>query len=138
MRRSVLVTEAIENSFTLLDINNLSPAARKKILFSVVDAIKKMHQNHFMHNDIRLRNILTEGENIIFLRLSKGRIYPWMLRLFENKRRIKDCALLYEDLKNIVSKTIALRAYKRNIGLANAQKNTRNHKKQISKILSYY
>lgn len=94
---------------------------------------RKMHENNFMHNDLKWRNILINGEGrLFFIDCPCGKFW---LRPFREYRIIKDLACIDKIAKHKLSRTHRLRFY---LKYKAQQRLQARDKCQIRRILAFF
>ncbi len=96
---------------------------------------RALHNQHFIHNDLKWRNILISlqpSANVYFIDCPVGRKrYGWQ----RHRGIIKDLACLDKKSKYILSRSQRLRFYKQ---YCQCGKLTKYHKRQIKKVLQFF
>lgn len=96
-------------------------------------AVRTMHDNHFIHVDLKWRNLLVDAQGkVFFIDCPSGGF--WYGPLFW-RRVIKDLACLDEVAREHLSRTQRLRFYLRYV---QRRRMTPRDKKQIRRILAYF
>lgn len=141
--RGVLITEGVENSYSLLQIVQKFPEQFKNsdwcknIADQVVEITKKMHSSNFCHNDYHFRNILVKdfdtNPKVFLIDCPKG---MFMRFPFANNRKEKDLACLYKKCARFgISPKIMLRFYKKYEDIA---KLSNADKQRITRVSKRY
>ncbi|MBN1140336.1 MAG: heptose kinase [Deltaproteobacteria bacterium] len=136
-RRAVLVTREIPQTVTLLEALAQPSGSRSLVqgtLKNLAGIVRRLHDNGFVHNDLRLRNVLIQGERLFLIDCPNG-MKLGHVPFFFRRRKIKDLALLYEDAKGVLSGTQMVRFYLLYTGKG---KLDRKDKETIRAIRSYY
>jgi len=107
-----------------------------KVSHQLADVARKMHQNHFAHNDFKWRNIMVDLKSdypsVYLIDCPAG--MKWY-RPFMEHRIIKDLACLDKRAKYHLSKTQRLAYYK---DYAQCSKLTAKDKKRLRKIVAFF
>jgi serine/threonine-protein kinase RIO1 len=138
-RRAVLVTREIPRAATLLELLSAPPSARPVVDFNgltekLADIVRRIHDSGFVHNDLRMRNILVQNGRLFLIDSPNGMVLRHV-PFFLQHRKIKDLALLFEDARRVCSAPRMLRFF---LLYARADRLEEKHKKIIRRILSYY
>ena len=140
-KRGALITAELKNTTDMAALAiNRSPLLKKRdwvrqVSLQVSDFTKKMHNNGFVHYDLKWRNILvTFGQNpqVFFIDCPTGR--KWFGPVLR-RGIIKDLACLDKDAKQQLSRTARLWFYKSYSG---HEKLTKADKLLIKKVLAFF
>ena len=140
--KGILITEKLENVYSLADltVSNKKMFDNKKWFDSIIIQLaaytKTLHDNNFIHNDLKWRNILvtldTNDPKVYFIDCPCGSI---KFGPFLSRGKIKDLACLDKVAKYVLDNKIRLKFYKQYLGV---DKLTKKDKKNIIKILKFF
>lgn len=138
-RRAVLVTREVPRSRTLLEVLSAHPAPGssfdiENLLKKLSDIVRKLHDSGFIHNDLRMRNVMVQDERLLMFDCPNGMVLRHV-PFFFRRRKIKDLALLFEDAKHLCSAPQMLRFFLR---YAQTNRLDEKHKKTIRQVVRYY
>lgn len=116
--KGVLITEEVVKTRNLAEIAQQHPKLfkqqewRAKVLGIVADYVGRLHRNHFIHTDLKLRNILVSGNvqkpAVYFFDMPAGKkLQGWAYR----RGVKKDLAILNKSAAPYFSQTERLRFY---------------------------
>jgi len=140
--KGFLITEQLEGVYSLVDVVESHKELLKnknwlnKIIKQLASYTKKIHDNNFIHNDLKWRNILVtldlDNPKLYFIDCPCGskRFGPLLAR-----GKIKDLACLDKVAKYTLNNKDRLKFYKQYIG---KNKLSYEDKKQIMKILKFF
>ncbi len=138
--KGILVTEEISGAIDLQEISQKSNLLsdvfyRRQLLKKIAEITATLHNNKFIHNDLKWRNILISNASDPEVFLIDCPLGRKMFGPFLAHGVIKDLACLDKVGKSILSRTDRLRFYKhyRKISLLDDK-----DKQQISKVVSYF
>ncbi len=140
-KQGMLVTEELLNTQDLAAVasENLAYLKDRKWLMRVMQQVAEytrcLHQNNFIHTDLKWRNILitcSEHPKVYFIDCPLGKKTT---RLFLSRGKIKDLACLDKKAKYHLSKTMRLRFYFQYAGIKRLMP---QDKKTIGKILKFF
>lgn len=144
-QKGAMVTEEIKQTHDLKSLaENHSPLLKNSqwiaaVSHQIADYTRRLHAHHFVHNDLKWRNILvSQGDNpqVYLIDCPSGMFWPGkLLTPFRNYRIIKDLACLDKVAKYQLRKSQRLAFYK---DYCQCQKLTREHKQQLRKILHFF
>jgi len=140
--KGFLITEQLEGVHSLADLATTHKELFKnqiwlnKIIKQLASYTKKLHDNNFIHNDLKWRNIL------VTLDINDPKVYfidcPCGSKKFRpllTRGKIKDLACLDKVAKYILDNKIRLKFYKQYLG---KNKLSSEDKKQIMKISKFF
>jgi len=138
-RRAILVTRGIPRAATLLELLSARPTTGPAADFNglaekLADIVHRIHDSGFVHNDLRMRNVLVQDDRLFLIDSPNGMVLRHV-PFFLQRRKIKDLALLFEDAKRVCSAALMLRFF---LLYARAGRLEKKHKKIIRRIVSYY
>ena len=137
-RKAVLVTREVPRATTLLDILSAQPApgsaATAGLLEKLSAILRKLHDAGFIHNDLRMRNVMVQDNRLLLFDCPNGMVLRHV-PVFSQRRKIKDLALLFEDARNLCSAPQMLRFF---LHYAQADRLDEKHKKTIRQVIHYY
>jgi len=140
-KRGVLVTQHLENTIDLQTLSRTSPetlkniAWLKQILQQVATHTRQLHNHHFIHNDLKWRNILVtlnDTPSVYFFDCPLGT--HWWGPFFKH-RQIKDLACLDKVAKNCLTQSQRLLFFKQ---YRQIESLTSTDKKMMRKILTFF
>ncbi|WP_448218814.1 lipopolysaccharide kinase InaA family protein [Endozoicomonas sp. 2B-B] len=141
MTRGALITREVENTWNLKmlvdqDLPQLYSRQWMGIVISqVAAATRKLHENNFIHTDLKWRNILvTKTENPVIALIdcpAGAQMSGWL----QKRNIVKDLACLDKVAKEVLSQSQRLSFYKQYAGVNRLNK---SDKKLITKILGFF
>ena len=141
MTRGAMITEEVKNTKDLLTmVNENSPLLRDRrwmnqVIKQVAEITRILHQNRFIHTDLKWRNILVTQEETPSVTLIDCPAGVITHSVFVKRGTIKDLACLDKVAKKVLSNTQRLRFYLlyRRIKSLNA-----NDKAYIRKVNTFF
>jgi len=139
--RGVLVTRELAGTRDLASLFAEGHACladrqwREKVIGQLGDAVRRLHLNGFVHNDLKWRNILVEtGPNpgVYIIDCPMGRTLRGLLLA---RGEVKDLACLDKVGRKALSRTDRLRFY---LAYRQQQKLTRSDMREIDKICHFF
>lgn len=151
-------TDTDSTSMTLYDylvlnkpINKYQTKDNINLIKKYLDVLIKLHNNNFIHFDFRTRNALLSNNELFFIDCPNGlkynKIWAILFSYWLQYFKLRDLALVYKDLKNILPNKFLLKLYKYyvyNTNINNSKINNRYNKlsfkdkKSIKKIINYF
>lgn len=139
--QSCLVTLALSNSVDLSKYYSQFPPRftsrhnNAYYLFDFAFLLAKLHKLGFIHRDYKLRNVLLSQDKKLYL-IDCPNGFKKNRTLAKEHYITRDLAIVYKDLKKVLSKTQMLRLYKHYYNLLDTFDEQSKHK--IKQILRYY
>jgi len=141
-KTGIIVTEAVKNSIDLAELIQVQPELihngiwLKKVMRKIAVYTKQLHNNGFIHNDLKWRNILVNKDitnaQAYFIDCPSGRKrYGWMRK----RGIVKDLACLDKIAKRVLSRSQRLRFY---YYYAEKRKLSSKDKQFILKIINFF
>ncbi|MGV0034072.1 MAG: lipopolysaccharide kinase InaA family protein [Candidatus Azotimanducaceae bacterium WSBS_2022_MAG_OTU7] len=139
--RGTLITKEVKDTLDLATLVESRPLGlrdrqwRSRVSGRLSEAVRKMHKNGFVHNDLKWRNILvavTDAPEVYLIDCPLGRKMP---RPFLARGKIKDLACLDKIAKKQLSKLERLRFYLSYKGKSRLEK---KDKQEIYRVLRFF
>ncbi len=135
--RGAMVTQEIPNAIDLAQLARKNDARLQdrawvnQISLQLAAIARTLHENRFIHNDLKWRNLLVDDQNKLYLiDCPLGGFWRWQLLKY---RMVKDIANLDRVAKYKLSRTQRLRFYLQYLGRARL---TDSDKKMLSLLLT--
>ncbi len=110
-----------------------NPQWVRQVSLQVARLTRQMHDHHFVHNDLKWRNLLVDEQGQVFLIDCPGGAFWW--GPFLRYRITKDLACLDKVASQVLSRTQRLRFY---LQYRNRQRLNASDKRRIRQILTYF
>jgi tRNA A-37 threonylcarbamoyl transferase component Bud32 len=126
-------TQDLASLFLQHDPRLKDPAWVRSIVLQVAHHARLLHRHRFIHNDLKWRNILVDGQGTAyFIDCPWGRLWPWPGFA---RRREKDLATLDKVACQALSRTARLRFY---LAYAGKKRLSVHDKASIARIVHFF